>query len=104
MDKILVSWIGGNDLAANLKEDVQSGLRGPVLSTLVTPDKFFHDRYFISNTGAIRSGQGFSEDIKKGAHSDTYKFNIIGKEEANGAILHLNTILTKGSASIIFQI
>lgn len=71
---------------------------------IVAPDKFFHDRYFISNTGAIRSGQGFSEDIKKGAHSDTYKFNIIGKEEANGAILHLNTILTKGSASIIFQI
>lgn len=36
MDKILVSWIGGNDLTANLKDDSQSGLRGPVLSTLLT--------------------------------------------------------------------
>jgi transcriptional regulator with PAS, ATPase and Fis domain len=33
MDEILVSWIGGNDLAANLKDDSQSS-RGPVLSTL----------------------------------------------------------------------
>ena len=36
MDNILVSWIGGNDLAANLKEDSKSGSHGPLLSTLLS--------------------------------------------------------------------
>lgn len=35
MDKILVSWIGGNDLSTHLTGNTQSGLNGPVLSTLL---------------------------------------------------------------------
>lgn len=70
---------------------------------IVAPDKFFHDRYFISNIGAIRSGQGFSEDIEKGTHADTYKFNIIGKDEANGVIASLKDLLTRCLAKTTFE-
>jgi hypothetical protein len=70
---------------------------------ILAPDKFFHDRYFISNIGAIRSGQGFSKDIAKGAHSDSYKFNIIGKDEANDALMSLENILIRGIAKIVFE-
>ena len=70
---------------------------------ILATDKFFHDRYFISNIGAMRSGQGFSKDIEKGAHSDKYKFNIISKDEANEALFALEDILKRGVAKIVFE-
>lgn len=47
MDKILVSWIGGNDLATNLTGKTQSGLHGPVLSTLLSTP--FSKAFFLYN-------------------------------------------------------
>lgn len=73
-------------------------------SWIVAPDKFFHDRYFITDIGAIRSGNGFEEQAKKGAHADMLNLNIIGFDEAKRTLANLNEFLRKNPKSIIFQV
>ena len=60
------------------------------------PDKFFHDRYFITDVGAIRSGQGFMEGDIKGSHADKANLNIIGKDEADRTLNGLSCLINKG--------
>jgi len=70
---------------------------------IVAPDKFFHDRYFITDIGAIRSGNGFEEQTAKGVHADMLNLNIIGFEEAQRTVSELNTYITQQKAKIVFQ-
>lgn len=56
--------------------------RGVGLEWVVAPDKFFHDRYLISDVGAIRAGHGFMSDVMKGGHADWLNLNLIGADEA----------------------
>lgn len=70
---------------------------------IITPDKFFHDRYFITDIGAIRSGNGFEEQTEKGVHADKLNLNIIDQEEAQRTESELNTYITQQKAKIIFQ-
>ncbi|KZZ00105.1 hypothetical protein A3746_18045, partial [Oleibacter sp. HI0075] len=37
---------------------------------LKVPDRFFHDRYLITDTGAITAGHGFSAGLQKGTAAD----------------------------------
>jgi len=62
------------------------------------PDKFFHDRYFISNIGAIRSGQGFMTEVEKGTHADLANLNIISRDEAYRTLRDLEELLASGRA------
>ncbi len=47
------------------------------------PDKFIHDRYLIGDKAAIKSGQGFSKGVAKGAASDQLRFNLVSQEEVS---------------------
>lgn len=64
------------------------------------PDKYFHDRYVITEVGAVRSGHGFMTDVEKGTHSDLANVNIIGRDEAMRTIRELEHLLEDGRAMI----
>ncbi|HCG8447089.1 TPA: hypothetical protein NJ582_000754 [Vibrio parahaemolyticus] len=68
------------------------------------PDKFFHDRYFITDVGAIRAGHGFMPEVQKGIHADKANLNIIGKDEADRTIDDLRRLLDSGQANEILRI
>ncbi|MEZ9368457.1 hypothetical protein AB4140_06465 [Shewanella sp. 10N.286.51.B2] len=54
----------------------------PKFSIVVAPAKYFHDRYVISDKGAIKSGHGFSEAIEQGAQADKLSIGLCGMLEA----------------------
>lgn len=64
------------------------------------PERCFHDRYVISEVGAVRSGQGFMADAEKGIHSDLANINIIGYQEASRTLRELDQLLDSGKASV----
>ncbi|MBE0437585.1 MAG: hypothetical protein IBX56_17500 [Methylomicrobium sp.] len=68
------------------------------------PDKFFHDRYFITNVGAIRSGHGFMADVEKGSHADLANLNIISRAEALRTLSGLEELFENGKASQVLSI
>jgi hypothetical protein len=68
------------------------------------PDKFFHDRYFITEIGAVRSGHGFMADVEKGTHADLANLNIISRDEAYRTLSSLEELLENGRASQVFKI
>lgn len=78
-----------------------SGMR---FSWLKAPDKFFHDRYFITNVGAIRSGQGFMPDVKKGTHADMANLNIIGSGEVDRTLADLDSLRESGQLSEVLKV
>ena len=45
------------------------------------PLKLYHDRHFITDIGALRSGAGFSAVVPKGANADYLNFNLVSKNE-----------------------
>lgn len=71
---------------------------------IIAPDKFFHDRYFLTDIGAIRSGNGFAEQTQKGAHADKLNLNIIDQEEAARTDSELRKLLTQNRDAVIFSI
>lgn len=71
---------------------------------IIAPDKYFHDRYLVTEVGAIRSGQGFMADSEKGAHSDLANLNIIGQHEADRTLIELEQLIEDGRASIVLKI
>lgn len=68
------------------------------------PDKYFHDRYVVTDIGALRAGHGFMPEIKKGTHADKLNFNLISKEEAQGVRDSLFEVLDKGVANTVLDI
>jgi len=72
---------------------------GLEITWLKAPDKFFHDRYVISEVGAIRSGHGFTEDVTKGIHADKANLNLISKEEADRTLDDLQSLLDRGEVT-----
>jgi hypothetical protein len=75
--------------------------RGVSLEWVVAPEKYFHDRYLITDVGAIRVGHGFVEDIVKGIHADQLNINLIGIAEAQRTQESLNILLDEGRATRI---
>ncbi|MDP1765566.1 MAG: hypothetical protein Q8K83_01565 [Methylotenera sp.] len=71
---------------------------------IFAPDKFFHDRYFLTDIGAIRSGNGFAEQTQKGAHADKLNLNIIDQEEAVRTDFELRKLLTENKGTVIFSV
>ncbi|HDM8237082.1 hypothetical protein ACXZ7L_08920 [Vibrio campbellii] len=66
------------------------------------PDKFFHDRYFITDVGAVRSGHGFMPEVKKGTHADKANLNIISREEVQRTLGDLQGLLEVNQAKTVF--
>ena len=71
---------------------------------LKAPDRFFHDRYVISEVGAIRSGHGFMEEVEKGIHADKANLNMISKEEADRTMNDLQSLLNSGEITEILKV
>lgn len=53
----------------------------PKITLVVADDRFFHDRYFITDKAAIKAGHGFTSSMPKGAHSDGLSIGICGEHE-----------------------
>lgn len=75
--------------------------KGIRLDWVLAPDQFFHDRYLITDAGAVRAGHGFMSDAVKGAHADQVNLNLIGIGEAERTQRSLQDLLTSGRASIV---
>jgi len=67
------------------------------------PDKYFHDRYLISDVGAVKAGHGFMPEIKKGIHADKLNINIVSSDEAQGVKQSLAKLLENDAASVVFS-
>ncbi|MCZ4323885.1 hypothetical protein [Pseudomonas anguilliseptica] len=74
---------------------------GVGLEWVVAPDQFFHDRYLLTDAGAVRAGHGFMSDVVKGAHADLLNLNLIGVEEAERTKQSLISLLEAGRATRI---
>lgn len=83
------------------KENMPNNLS---ISWIVVPDKYFHDRYVITEAGAIRSGQGFMPMPKKGVHADKANYNSISKVEADGVISELDELIKSRRAEVVFEV
>lgn len=75
--------------------------KGISLEWVVAPEQYFHDRYLLTDVGAIRSGHGFMEDVVKGTHADQVNLNLIGSEEAQRTYAALQSLLEGERASRI---
>lgn len=75
--------------------------RGISLEWVVVPEKYFHDRYLITDVGAIRVGQGFAEEVVKGIHADQLNINLIGVDEALRTQQSLGLLLDEHKATRI---
>lgn len=75
--------------------------RGVGLEWVVAPDQFFHDRYLLTDAGAVRAGHGFMGDVVKGIHADLLNLNLIGVDEAERTNQSLMSLLEAGNVTRI---
>ncbi|MDA7022280.1 hypothetical protein [Pseudomonas fragi] len=75
--------------------------RGVGLEWVVAPDQFFHDRYLLTDAGAVRAGHGFMSDVVKGTHADQLNINLISIDEVQRTQQSLKTLLDEGKATRI---
>ncbi len=73
----------------------------PRFSLVVAPERFFHDRYVISDKGAIKSGHGFSEAIAQGVQADMLSISLCGKEESDVTRGWISKALSEGKANLL---
>lgn len=66
------------------------------------PLKHYHDRHFITDIGAIRSGAGFSAVNLKGANADYLNFNLVSKNEAERVLRDTKNDEARGIIEQIF--
>ncbi|HBT58466.1 MAG TPA: hypothetical protein DEA92_15260 [Pseudomonas sp.] len=75
--------------------------KGIRLDWVLAPNQFFHDRYLITDAGAVRAGHGFMSDAVKGTHADQVNLNLIGIAEAERTQRSLQDLLASGRANIV---
>ena len=71
----------------------------PSVNLIVAPEKYFHDRYVISELGAIKAGHGFSEAPELGAQSDLLSISLCGSDEVASTIKKLFQVVNEGKAT-----
>ena len=64
------------------------------------PDKYFHDRYVITERGALQLGQGLKDELEKGAHADKLGIHLVSEEDANSVHKSLKEALDERKASV----
>lgn len=73
----------------------------PKVSFTVVPQRFFHDRYLISDKGAIKAGHGFSEGVKQGTQADMLSLNICSELESSNVTQQLKKIINSEQGSTV---
>ncbi|MGP0150973.1 hypothetical protein [Pseudomonas oryzihabitans] len=81
------------------REYLATNGRGVGFAWVVAPGQFFHDRYLLTDAGAVRAGHGFMSDVVKGVHADLLNLNLISVEEAERTKQSLKSLLEAGRAS-----
>ena len=66
------------------------------------PLKFIHDRYFITDAGALKAGQGFKEGAEAGAPSDKVSISFCSTSEVEGTYAALKSGLEKNIIRDVF--
>lgn len=72
----------------------------PKLKLVVAPERFFHDRYMMSNYGALKSGQGFADGVAMGAQSDKLNIGLCGYVEYLETLGDLKALIDDGRATV----
>lgn len=67
------------------------------------PDRYFHDRYLISDTGAIKAGHGFSIGVEQGIAADKLSLSYCSYEEASSVRRQVNELVDDGRANKIWS-
>ena len=67
------------------------------------PDRFFHDRYLITDTGAITAGHGFSVATQQGTAADRVNLSYCSFDEANTVKQQLADLEAQGRSSLIWN-
>ncbi|RLQ21563.1 hypothetical protein DWB85_12470 [Seongchinamella sediminis] len=76
---------------------------GVSLRVTHVPDKYFHDRYMITDIGALKAGYGFKEGADQGAPSDILSVNLMSLEEVEFIRVSLKDAYEKKKAVDIFS-
>jgi len=71
----------------------------PKFELIVSPERFFHDRYIISTLGSIKAGHGFSEGIEQGTQADLLSVSLCGNEEAKDTLIWVRKMVEEGKAT-----
>jgi hypothetical protein len=71
----------------------------PKFELIVSPERFFHDRYIISTLGSIKAGHGFSEGIEQGTQADLLSVSLCGNEEAKDTLIWVSKMVEEGKAT-----
>ena len=70
---------------------------------LQVPDYYFHDRYLISDTGAIKAGHGFSARVPQGTAADKLSLSYCGFDEAQSVKQQVQSLVSDGRARVIWS-
>lgn len=98
----LVTSVVAADPVATFNGEYRSRFTYVPRFTLITaPERFFHDRYFFTEFGALKSGQGFSAGTVQGAQADKLSISLCGKAEYHETAAFLDKVVRDGRASLL---
>lgn len=99
----LVTSVESSDPRAAYANDYEGLIPFNVrLTVTIVPERFVHDRYMITDVGALKAGHGWSEATEQGALSDQLGINLVSKAEAAGVQQALFDAKSAGKAKVIF--
>lgn len=67
------------------------------------PNNYFHDRYLIADTGAVKAGHGFAEGGLKGTAADKVSLSYCAFDESQEVKQHVQHLLDEKQAIIIWS-
>jgi len=73
----------------------------PKVDLVVAPERFFHDRYLITDNSAVKAGHGFSDAPKAGTPADRLSLSLCGKNEKNETEADLLSAIDREIARVI---
>lgn len=74
------------------------------LKWIYAPKFFFHDRYLISDIGAVSLGHGYSTSTPLNLHSDRVEMSLKSVSETERLKQNLEILVNDGRANVIFDI
>jgi hypothetical protein len=102
-----VTIVTGCDCASPAKvwANEYQHLVGPGFSCewLKVPDRYFHDRYLITDTGAVKAGHGFSEGVSNGTASARLNLGYCGFDESQSVKQDIKNLIADGRATQIWS-
>ncbi|GAA4888431.1 hypothetical protein [Ferrimonas pelagia] len=73
----------------------------PSFSYLIAPERYFHDRYMITDRAAVKAGHGFSVGVIQGTQADKLSLSICGKEERDETLAHIEGLKAGAEQQVI---